>query len=433
MRKNKFDVIVVGAGPAGVAAAFQLAKAGADVAILERGETPGSKNMFGGAFYGRVLHQLIPNFWEEAPIERIVTKRVLTLMSSKSSMAIELNSRRYAEPPYNGFTILRRKFDQWFANKAVEQGAVLIPSTTVDGLIYEGQRIAGIRTRRDNGNLFANIVIAADGANSFLAKQAGMRRNFTGHQMVVGVKEVLKLTQEVIDERFKLGQNEGLANEFVGGLDVKGGGFLYTNKSTLSVGVVAELDSLKEKKVQIVQVLEDFKNHPTVKEMVRDGVPVEYGGHLIPEAGFNMMPKLYTAGMLVVGDAAGMVFATGLALEGMNYAMAGGIAAAEASLRAIQAGDYSAEQLSCYKKMLEDSFVLQDLKEFRHASSFIQNPRMHQAYAAGITEVVEQLFMSDGQPRQKIVKMLKQQLDSKNVGMWQLVKDGWDGGKGLLW
>jgi electron transfer flavoprotein-quinone oxidoreductase len=429
---NKFDVIVVGAGPAGVAAAFQLARAGVDVAIVERGEFPGSKNMFGGAFYGRVLHELIPNFWEEAPIERVVTKRLLTLMSSRASVAIELNSRRYAQPPYNGFTILRPKFDNWFAQKAVEQGATLIPATTVDSLLYEGKKVAGVRTRREHGDLYANIVIAADGVNSFLARQAGLRKDFSLHHLVVGVKEVLKLPSEVIEERFKLGHQEGMANEFVGGIPVKGGGFLYTNKNTISIGVVAELAALKEKKIQVVQVLEDFKNHPTVKEMIRDGVPVEYGGHLIPEAGFNMMPELYTDGMLVVGDAAGMVFATGLALEGMNYAMAGGIAAAKAALRALRAENYSAGQLSCYKTLLEESFVLRDLKEFRHASSFVQNPRIHDTYAAGVTELMEKLFTSDGQPRQKIMKMAKSQFGSK-VSLLDIVKDGWSGGRGLLW
>lgn len=432
MMNNKFDVIVVGAGPAGVATAFKLAKDGVDVALVERGDTPGSKNMFGGIFYGRVLHQLIPNFWEEAPIERVVTKRVLTLMSSQASLSFELNSRRYAEPPYNGFTILRGKFDNWFARKAVEAGATLIPATTVDGLIYEGKQIVGVKTRREIGNLYAKVIVAADGANSFLAHQAGLRPVFSNHHLELGVKEVIKLPPEVIEERFKLATGEGLANEFVGGLAVKGGGFLYTNHNTVAVGVAAELASLQEKQVQIVQVLEDFKQHPTVREMIRGGVSVEYGGHLVPAAGYQMMPQLYTDGMLVVGDAAGMVFVTGLALEGMNYAMAGGLAAAEAASRALKAGCYSAGQLQCYQKLLEDSFVLQDLKEFRHASTFIQNPRVHHTYAPGITELAEQLFMSEGLPRKKLLKMVKEQFGAK-LGLLELLKDSRDGGKGLLW
>lgn len=435
MTGNKFDCIVVGAGPAGLATALQLAKAGVQVAVIERGEYPGSKNLFGGAFYGRVLHQLIPNFWEEAPIERIVTKRMLTMMSANASVSMDLNSRNYAEPPYNGFTILRPKFDRWFAGKVVEHGAVLISATTVEGLIYQGKKVIGVKCKRGTGDLydlFANVVIAADGVNSFLAQQAGLRKRFSPHHLVVGVKEVLKLPAEVIENRFMLGPNEGLANEFFGGMQVKGGGFLYTNKHTISVGIVAELADLKAKKMQVVQVFEDFKNHPTVKEMIRDGIPIEYGGHLIPEAGYNMMPQLFADGLLVVGDAAGMVFATGLALEGMNYAMAGGVAAAEAAIQALNAGDYSEQQLSVYKRILEESFVLKDLKAFRHASAFVQNPRVHETYSSGMTELMEQLFMSDGQPRQKILQMLKQQFGGK-VSVRQMIKDGWDGSKGILW
>src|SRR3989304_1822991 len=101
--KNSYDVIVVGAGPAGVTAALVLAKAGLDVVIFERGEYPGSKNMFGGGFYHHSLNNLLPNFWEEAPVERSITRRVLPFLSPESSLSIDFKSSAFGEPPYNGF------------------------------------------------------------------------------------------------------------------------------------------------------------------------------------------------------------------------------------------------------------------------------------------------------------------------------------------
>src|SRR5437764_10698639 len=172
----QFDAIIVGAGPAGSSAALALARAGLHVALIERGEYAGAKNVSGAALYAPgLLAELLPNYWEEAPVERYLTRRVITFLAQESAFALDFRTNNYAQPPYNGFTVLRPKFDRWLASKAEAAGALLITSTVVDDLLYEQGRIIGVSCRRADGHLYAPVVVAADGANSFLAKKAGLQ------------------------------------------------------------------------------------------------------------------------------------------------------------------------------------------------------------------------------------------------------------------
>ncbi len=361
---QQFDAIVVGAGPAGSSAALAMARAGLQVALVERGEYAGSKNVSGAALYApNLLADLLPDYWEEAPVERYLTRRVITFLGQESAVSLDFRTNHFNRPPYNGFTILRPKFDRWLASKAEEAGALLITSTVVDDLLYKGKQVIGVRCRREDGDLYAPIVIAADGANSFLAKKAGLQREFRADEMTLGVKEVLRLDAHTIEQRFNLNGDEGMTNEYVGYAsgDVKGGGFLYTNRDTLSIGVVVQIESLAQKKVRAYDLLDQFKQHPAVAPLVRDSVTLEYSAHMIPEGGWAMLPALSRAGLMVVGDAAGFVFAIGLFQEGMNFAIASGLAAAATTQLAHTEHDFSAQSMARYRKQLESSFVLQDL------------------------------------------------------------------------
>ncbi len=173
---QQFDAIVVGAGPAGSSAALAMARAGLQVALIERGEYAGAKNVSGAALYApNLLAGLLPDYWEEAPVERYMTRRVVTFLGKEAATSLDFRTNRFSKPPYNGFTILRPRFDRWLANKAEEAGALLITSTVVDDLLYKNKQVIGVRCRREEGDLYAPIVIAADGANSFLAKNAGLQ------------------------------------------------------------------------------------------------------------------------------------------------------------------------------------------------------------------------------------------------------------------
>lgn len=434
---NQFDLIVVGAGPAGSAAALVAARAGLKVILLERGEFPGSKNCSGAAMYGSaVLNELIPNFWETAPVERYVTRRVLSFMSHDSSLSVDFKTTQFAEPPYNAFTVLRPKFDRWLAGEAEKAGAMLVCETVADSLLRdENGRIKGVRVGREQGEIFAPLVIAADGVNSFLAKQAGLQRQFKPEEMSVGVKEVLQLDREILENRFGLSGNDGMVNEFIGAItaDVHGGGFLYTNQDSLSIGVIAQISSLAEQKARAYDLLDLFKQHPSVAPLVRGATRREYSAHMIPEAGYNFIPRLYTDGMLVTGDAAGLCFATGIYLEGINYAIASGAAAGKMAAEAHTAHDFSANNLKLYQTRLEDSFVLKDFKKYRHAPEFVNSELLQNFYPQILCDSARELFTSRGQTKRKLFKVVWDQLRYEKVSPWKLAQDLWRGSRALGW
>lgn len=423
---QQFDVIVVGAGPAGSTAALKLAQAGRKVALLERGEYPGAKNVSGAAIYGiDFMESLLPGFSEQAPVERCISRKILGFMTATSSMLIDFKNDQASSAPFNGFSILRPKFDRWLAEQAEKAGAVLISGTVATGLIKEKEQIIGVHTDRAQGDLFADVVIAADGVNSFLAKEAGMQREFHPHEISLGVKEIIQLPSEVIEDRFQLNGNEGTAMETVGAITdkVNGGGFLYTNRDSVSLGVVCQISTIMQYQAKPYELLELFKNHPTIRPLIRGGRAKEYSAHMVPEGGWKMFPKLYGPGMLVTGDAAGFVLVTGYLLLGINFAMMSGAAAAGTVIEAANKDDFSLKSLALYEKYLNDYHVLSTFKKFRHTPEFVSNPNIQNVYPEFICSFMESLYQVTNGPIPKLGGLGRSEFKKSGLSVGKVVKD----------
>ena len=440
-----FDAIVVGAGPAGASAALGLAQTGAKVLLLERGEYPGAKNMFGGMMaYCPAPEQLIPDFWERAPWERAVTKRVLSITSEGSTTSLTFQANSDSERAVVGagstsdksltaFTLFRPQFDRWYAEQAVAGGVTLLTECRAERLLVRSGAVRGVQVAGIDDIVEAPLVVACDGTLSLLAKEAGLHEGFKAEQVALGVRALYEMTEEEIDERFSLTGREGATQEFLGCTQgVRGGGFIYTQTDALSVGLVFHLDSLKERGIPPYELLERFVASAPVAPLLRGTRMVEYSAHLLPEAGMKMVPKLSMAGLLVAGDAGGFCYTNGLTQEGMNLAMASGVIAAKVGAEALAAGDFSAGRLAKYRSELEKSFVLRDLATWGKAIDFMHHDRLFTLYPQVISALMEDLYRSDGTPKERILRVARRAVAGRGVPLRRILADLLEAGRGYV-
>lgn len=399
---EKFDVIVVGAGPAGTSCAYVCAKNGLNVLLIERGEYPGSKNVMGGVLYRKQMEELIPEFWKEAPLERPVIEQRFWMMDKESVVQFGYKGLEWGQEPYNNFTVLRAQFDQWFAQKAADAGALLINETVVTECLVEDGKVVGVRTDRPDGDVFADVVVLADGVNSLLGKQLGFHKEFRPDEVALTVMEVINLPKDKINERFNLSENQGCTIEIFGD-STKGNlgtAFLYTNKDSLNIGVGTTLSSMIKAKLKPYDLLDYLKTHPMVKPFLEGGESAEYLAHLIPEGGYRSVPKVAGNGVVVVGDAAQLVNA--IHREGSNMAMASGKMAAETIVLAKHEGDFSESSLNRYREELYGSFIMKDLEKYKDAThTFEKYPQYLRDYVPMVNRAASKFFTVDGTPKRE--------------------------------
>ena len=366
LRENKTEVIVVGAGPAGIACAITVARAGHKVVLIERGRFAGSKNMFGGAIYAKPTREIFPDFEKTAPLERKNIEHKYAILGETDGTVISYQNRH--ELPVS-YTVCRGKFDRWMAEEAKKEGVTLVEETVVRELIVENETVVGVKTELED--YYADIVVLADGVNSLLAKQIGLRGDIEPKDVAVSVKEVYKLDKNKINDRFLVNDDEGCIYELFGGsmLGKLGLGFIYTNKESVSIGLGITLDEFEEDETKSYEYLDKLKKHPVIAPLIKDGELLEYSAHLSPEGGFKKIPTLGGAGVMIVGDAAMLV--NNLHWEGTNLAMISGKLAGETAVVALSKGDFSENALNRYTEELENSFVMKDLKTYREVMDII--------------------------------------------------------------
>ena len=274
------------------------------------------------------------------------------------------------------------------------------------------------------------MVVACDGVNSFLAKEAGLVRRADPADYTLGVKETLALPKEVIDERFAVRGRDGVDIAMLGcTAGVPGGGFLYTNLDTLGIGVVLKLPALAAQGPRPEEIIAGLKAHPAIAPLVEGAELKEYSAHLIPEGGLGMMPAFGAPGLLVAGDAAALCLAAGIWLEGVNFAMASGMVAGEVIARAMASGTaLGADLPDRYRRALEGTFVLQDHRRLRRAPHLVLSDRVQRQYPALVTNVVERVFQVDNpSPKPGVRRIVMEERKRAGLRWRDLVRDGWDG------
>jgi electron transfer flavoprotein-quinone oxidoreductase len=428
--REEFDVAIVGAGPAGISAAYILAGKGVKTIVFERGEYPGAKNISGGVLYGHDLAQIIPDFMlRDCPVERnIVESRLWYLSRSGGYSAAFRDKVFYDQIPFNSFTVGRAKFDRWFAGEAQAKGALVVPSTVVTDLLRDSdKRVIGVSTDRPDGDVRAKVVLLADGVNSVLAAKTGFRPEARPRDIALAVKEVIELPEEMINERFGVETGQGVTTEILG--EVTGGmdgiAIIYTNKKSLSVCIGANLSDFMEKKIKPYEMLEEFKSHPMVAPLIKGGQPKEYMAHWIAEGGYNSIPQLYGDGFLIVGDS-GMLF-NALHREGSNIAMTSGRYAADAIIEAFGNGNFTGNGLAGYASRLQSSYIMADLKKYRGFNGL--RLKHHEIFTVlpGLAGFgAREMLIVDGKSKKEKQKAIWKKI-KKEISLTKLARILWDG------
>jgi electron transfer flavoprotein-quinone oxidoreductase len=285
---EQFDVVIIGGGSAGLAALKHLSSKGIQSVLMEAGSTVGTKNVSGGILYsknpqtGKVYNvdEIFENFLQEKPWERQITKYILNCVSKDKVLSIDLTDSHEYQSNF-GCSVLLNKLNSWFAKQSLEvaerNGGGIVNGVHVRNISWDEEKGKTIIQTDELDDFEAKAIIASDGVNSEVAEITGARKKFSPPELYQGVKVVVKLPEEIIEERFNLSPGEGTAHIFAGDVTLGhiGGGFLYTNIDSLSAGVVYHYDSLISNPMGPNNLVNALLNNPYVKEYIKDEVALE--------------------------------------------------------------------------------------------------------------------------------------------------------------
>ena len=391
------DVLIVGAGPGGLACALHLANlfekhtaanktpalSAENIYVLEKGREVGAHQLSGAIMDPRGLRELVPDFEKTAPLDTPVTGDAVYYFTEKESLKSPITP-----PPlqnHGNYVVSLNKLVKWLGGLVEQKGINLFTQFAGRELIYERDGIAGVITEdkgvdkngkpKDNFTpgyeLRAKVTVLAEGSRGSLTKEMVNKLRLDGLNPQIygiGIKELWEVPPGRIETGF-VAHSLGwpLAS------DMYGGGWIYgMQNNRVSVGMVVALE-YKNPLFDPHEAFQKYKTHPAVKKILEGGKLVRYGAKTVPYGGWYSMPRNYVDGGLIIGDSASVL--NSQRLKGIHTAIKTGMLAAETIYEALCKGDTSAQILSAYSKKLDESWVKKELWEVRN---------FHQAFHGGL-------------------------------------------------
>jgi electron-transferring-flavoprotein dehydrogenase len=387
------DVLFVGAGPGTLAGAYYLQKLVGEynekvasagegtalepmIAVIEKGQEVGAHSFSGAVLDPIALKELIPDFEEKGcPLEKKIDAEDVYFLTEKTAFRLPVTPVQMRN--HGNYTLSLAKFTRWLGGLAESAGVNVFPGFAGVEILEEGAAVVGVRTGdkgidkngEKKGNyepgidLRAKVTVFGDGSRGFLSKQLIERRKLNDGKATqvyeTGVKEIIEMPEGRVD-----GGRVVHTMGYPFKRDCVGGTWIYhMGDNQLSVGLVTPLD-YKDPFIEPHTQLQQFKAHPAIDKIITGGKSVAYGAKVITAGGYYSIPKLYTDGALLVGEAAGLVDMS--RLKGIHLAMKSGMLAAETVLEALKNGDFSESSLAPYEKAVYGSYIGRSMYRARH-------------------------------------------------------------------
>src|SRR5438876_3654499 len=413
------DIVIVGGGPAGMACALRLSQlidghnakspdaqlSKENIYVLEKSREIGQHCLSGALLDPRSMHELLPGFEKEAPLDAEVSKEAVYFLTEKGKVKFPITP-----PPlrdHGNYVISLNRFVKWLGSKVEETGITIFTGFAGSELLFDGDRVTGVRTD-DKGvdkegrpksnfepgyDLHAKVVILAEGPRGSLTKELiqkfDLAKNANPQTYGVGVKELW----EVPSGRIAKGE---VIYTMGWPLTTKeyGGAWIYGSKDNIvSLGFVTGLD-YADPRLDPQHVLQTFKQHPFIANLLKGGKMIRYGAKALPYGGWWSLPPLGGDGWMIVGDSAG--FLNSARLKGIHLAIKSGMLAAESAFEALVKSDSSVATLGKFQRSVETSWIKDELWPVRNFHQGFKNGMVVGVFNAAL----QQIFR--GGPRNRV-------------------------------